>query len=80
MANTREVEIVLKFDNDSKKTISTDMQRFQQVLLNMLQNATISAQLNSLITVSLYTRPLSASQKTSNQMHAHIFDFNDFDS
>ena len=61
MANTREVEIVLKFYKDSKEMICTDMQRFQQVLLNMLQNATKNAQLNSSVVVSLYTRPLSES-------------------
>ena len=63
MFNSKEVQIVLKVSKECK-IVRCDLLRYQQVLLNLLQNAYQEAQSDTIICVELYTLPFNNSQKS----------------
>lgn len=58
----------MKVSKESK-IVCCDLQRYQQVLLNMLQNAYQEAHSGSIICVELYTLPFDSTQKSANNSY-----------
>ena len=57
------VEFILKVEKDIQM-VRCDLQRYQQVLLNMLQHAYQEAKTGTVICVELHTLPFNKEQKS----------------
>ena len=79
MFNSKEVQIVLKVSKECK-IVRCDLLRYQQVLLNVLQNAYQEAKSGTIICVELYTLPFNNSQKSISNSYGGSYAFiHDFD-